>query len=152
MRSCTVLPAQRGVGARAGAQTGIGILERLLRSCVKLFETAVSSENLEAGSIVVNGSSISDEINNPRGSKYPIFEASGSKYHTIYGIWALKPQILGSWTLWECCGPYFGPGMCRSRNHVNGLRAKGLVMFPRGFPRVFFNAQRSLCSCMMFSA
>ena len=40
----------------------------------------------------------------PRGSKYPIFEASGSKYHTIYGIWALKPQILGTWTLWDNYG------------------------------------------------
>ena len=40
-------------------------------------------------------------IGEPRGSKYPIFEASGSKHHTVYGIWALKPQILDTWTLWE---------------------------------------------------
>ena len=39
----------------------------------------------------------------PRGSKYPIFEASG-QYHIIYSIWTLKPQILGIWTLWGYVG------------------------------------------------
>ena len=44
-------------------------------------------------------------ITMPRGSKYPIFEASGSKYHTIFGIWALEPQLLGTWTLWDVESP-----------------------------------------------
>ena len=32
----------------------------------------------------------------PRGSKYPTFEASGSENHAIYSTWALKPQIWGA--------------------------------------------------------
>ena len=35
-----------------------------------------------------------------RGSKYQIFEASGSKNHTLNSIWGRRPQILGTWTLW----------------------------------------------------
>ena len=35
----------------------------------------------------------------PRGSKYPMFEASGPKYHTLDGIWDKRPSILGTWTL-----------------------------------------------------
>ena len=36
----------------------------------------------------------------PRGSKYPIFEVSGSKNHTLNGVWDQRPQILGTLTLW----------------------------------------------------
>ena len=36
----------------------------------------------------------------PRRSKYPIFEVSGSKSHTLNGIWDQRPSILGTWTLW----------------------------------------------------
>ena len=39
---------------------------------------------------------------NPRGSKYPIFEDCGPKCHSRSVFWAQKPQILGTWTLWEC--------------------------------------------------
>ena len=35
-----------------------------------------------------------------RGSKYPIFGVSGSKNHTVNGIWDQRPQMLGTWTLW----------------------------------------------------
>ena len=34
----------------------------------------------------------------PRGSKYPIFEDSGSKNQTN-GIWDQRPEVLGTWTL-----------------------------------------------------
>ena len=37
----------------------------------------------------------------PGKSKYPIFEVSGSKNHTLNGIWDQRPQIFGTWTLWE---------------------------------------------------
>ena len=36
----------------------------------------------------------------PRGCKYPIFEVSGSRNHTLNGIWGQTPQMLGTWTLW----------------------------------------------------
>ena len=36
----------------------------------------------------------------PRGSKYPILKASGSKNHILNGFRDQKPQILGTWTLW----------------------------------------------------
>ena len=36
----------------------------------------------------------------PRGSKYPIFEVSGSTNHTLKGIWDQRASILGTWTLW----------------------------------------------------
>ena len=36
----------------------------------------------------------------PRGAKNPIFEVSGSKNHTLNGIWDQKPQIVGTWALW----------------------------------------------------
>ena len=32
----------------------------------------------------------------PRGSKYPILEVSGSKNHTLNGVWGLKPQTWGN--------------------------------------------------------
>ena len=35
----------------------------------------------------------------PKGSKCPRFKDSGSKIHTLRGIWDQKPQILGTWTL-----------------------------------------------------
>ena len=35
----------------------------------------------------------------PKVSKDPNNRASGPKYFTIYGIWALKPCYLGPWTL-----------------------------------------------------
>ena len=35
----------------------------------------------------------------PRGSKYPIFEVSDPKNHTLNGIWGQSPEILGTWTL-----------------------------------------------------
>ena len=38
----------------------------------------------------------------PRGSKYPIFEVSRPQNHTINGFWDERPQILGTWTLWDC--------------------------------------------------
>ena len=34
-----------------------------------------------------------------RGSKYPIFKASGPKNHSGYGFWNQKPGVLGAWTL-----------------------------------------------------
>ena len=39
-----------------------------------------------------------------RGSKYLIFEVSGSKSHTLHGFWAQGPEILGTWTLREKLG------------------------------------------------
>ena len=36
-----------------------------------------------------------------RGSKYQIFEASGSNNHTLSGFWDQGPEMLGTWTLWE---------------------------------------------------
>ena len=40
--------------------------------------------------------------NSPRGSKYPIFEDSGSKNHTLNGFWDQSPSITSIWTLWVC--------------------------------------------------
>ena len=36
----------------------------------------------------------------PRGSKYPLFQDSGSKCHTLNGFWDQSPYMLGTWTLW----------------------------------------------------
>ena len=36
----------------------------------------------------------------PRGSKYPNSRVSGTKNHSEYGFWNLKPYYLGTWTLW----------------------------------------------------
>ena len=37
----------------------------------------------------------------PRGSRFPIFEDSGSRYHIFNMVFVTKkPQILGAWTLW----------------------------------------------------
>ena len=38
----------------------------------------------------------------PRGSRYPIFQDSGLKNHTLIGIWDQSPSILGTQTLWGC--------------------------------------------------
>ena len=35
-----------------------------------------------------------------QGSKYPRFEVSGSKNHSLNGFWDQRPSILGTWTLW----------------------------------------------------
>ena len=37
----------------------------------------------------------------PRGSKYPNSRVSGTKNHSEYGFWDLKPYYLGTWTLWD---------------------------------------------------
>ena len=34
----------------------------------------------------------------PQGPKDPNNKASGPKYHSHYGIWALEPYYLGPWT------------------------------------------------------
>ena len=41
----------------------------------------------------------------PRGSKYPVFQASSSKSHTLNGVWDQSLCILAYWVL----GPYLEP-------------------------------------------
>ena len=62
----------------------------------------------------------------PRGSKYPIFEASGSKSHTIDSIWALKHEILGTWTLWVGFAVAFLL-FCRLQVHLQGFQVSRIV-------------------------
>ena len=44
-------------------------------------------------------------------SKQPIFEVSGSKNHTLSGMWDQSHYILGTWTLWVRVGSW-GRGWC----------------------------------------
>ena len=41
-------------------------------------------------------------VSGPKGPTYGLLEISGFSYHTSYGFWNQKPQILGTWTVfWE---------------------------------------------------
>ena len=74
----------------------------------------------------------------PRGSKYPILEASGSKNHTLNGFRDQRPKVFSTWTLWVCnilafvhCFEIFGnhfayfwgPG----KNHIQPNRSSSIL-------------------------
>ena len=48
----------------------------------------------------MGGGELSKRVHFPRGSKYPMFEASGSKNHTVNGFGDQGPYVLGTWPLW----------------------------------------------------
>ena len=54
----------------------------------------------------------------PRGSKHPNSRVSGTKNHSEYGFWDLKPYYLGTWTLW---GSFSWGGFRPSVVRVQGL-------------------------------
>ena len=41
----------------------------------------------------------SRRMSKPRGSRYLMFQASGSTNQSRYGFWNREPKILGTWTL-----------------------------------------------------
>ena len=61
-------------------------------------------------------------ITQPRGSKYPIFDDSGPKYHRGYGFWNQKPQVFGTWTLWA---RVFGLPGCKELLRPPGRTSSG---------------------------
>ena len=60
------------------------------------------SANVLRKSTVAEQSRASENLQQeqPRGSKYPTFEVSGSKYHTQNGFWDQRPQTVGICSLW----------------------------------------------------
>ena len=57
-----------------------------------------------------------------RGSRYPMFQVSGSQNNILNGIWDQSPEILGTWTLW-------GPQTTELRDRGGSVaRSAGLGM------------------------
>ena len=61
------------------------------------------------------------ELINPKGSKYPMFEVSGSKTQTLIGVWDQRAYILGAQILGELYTGF-------SLQNFQGKRGFGLVM------------------------
>ena len=62
----------------------------------------------------------------PRGFNYPVFEVPGSKYHTLNVFWSEKPQILGTWILWDRLYKFLHNEVvrCAAISHSNRRRSE----------------------------
>ena len=77
----------RGKGPKYGGMVHVGFL-------------IVATRQLPVRKPETMGTSYLETLD-PRNSKYPISNNSGSKNHTTNGFWDQGPEILGTWTLWE---------------------------------------------------